>query len=122
MAAQYTILTFTPCGLNGAYFTTNFDQAFYDEVVAGGGVVAFSAPLQATCFTIGVATVLELPPSYVTVNWGTQGYGVNTSCGVCRADLSSGVKLVDCSNPANTLCVTNNIVIGSIVTIVVCVP
>ena len=118
MAVQYTILTFTPCGLNGAYFTTNFDQAFYDEVIAGGGVVAFSAPLQATCFTIGVATVLELPPSYVTVNWGTQGYGVNTSCGVCRADLSSGVKLVDCSNPANTLCVTNNIVIGSIVTIV----
>ena len=48
MAVQYTILTFTPCGLNGAYFTTNFDQAFYDEVIAGGGVVAFSAPLQAT--------------------------------------------------------------------------
>jgi len=115
---QYTILTFTPCGLNGAYFTTNFDQAFYDEVIAGGGVIAFSAPLQQTCFTIGVSTVAALPPSYTIVDWNVQGYGITSSCSVCRADLSSGVKLVDCSNPANTLCVTNNIVIGSIVTIV----
>jgi hypothetical protein len=118
MAAQYTILTFTPCGLNGAYFTTNFDQAFYDEVIAGGGVIAFSAPLQQTCFTVGVSTVAVLPPSYTIVDWNVQGYGITSSCSVCRADLSSGVKLVDCSNPANTLCVTNNIVIGSIVTIV----
>lgn len=117
MAVQYTILTFTPCGLNGAYFTTNFDQAFYDEVIAAGGFIAFASPLQGTCFTIGVATVSVLPPSYVTVDWGTQGYGTYGSCSICRSDLGSGVKLVDCTDENNTLCVTNNISFNSVVII-----
>lgn len=116
--AQYIL--FTPCvGSSGSSFVADYDATFWSNTgVPAGLAVSFTNTQTGSCFTVSQFTANYIPPATPpdydpSIDLSVLTFGVDYivfgDCDSCIANFVdiSGYQLVNCDNPANTICINN---------------